>query len=156
VERGNILSDIHHGLGGLLEDPETVLHVSHHLPVTLLVFLQKPGVLLHLIVHLTGKRLDLILKRRVKIMELLLELKKGLEGLVLGGTPGKFKHEPRNGREHNNRRQNPDESREKYTHGRIINDCSAKVTAGYHKQHNAQRPPAGFSPNDDRCALYAT
>jgi hypothetical protein len=67
----------------MLQDAETVLDVAHDLTVILLVFLKELGVLLQLIVHLTRKGLDLVLERRVEIMELLLELEEGLERLIV-------------------------------------------------------------------------
>jgi len=70
----------------MLQHAEPVLDISHDLPVTLLVLLQKMSVLFHLIVHLAGKRLDLVLQGRVKIMEFLLELKERLERLIVRGV----------------------------------------------------------------------
>ena len=86
MKRRNVFSNIHHRLCRMLQHAEAVLDIAHDLPVILLVLLQKMGVLLHLIVHLAGKRLDLVLQGRVKIMEFLLELKEGLKRLIVRGV----------------------------------------------------------------------
>ena len=80
----NIFSDIHHGLCGVLQYAEPVLDIPHDLPVVLLVLLKKLGVLLHLVIHLPRKRMDLILKCGIQVMKFLLKLQKRLEGLVVG------------------------------------------------------------------------
>ena len=71
----------------MLQYPKAVLDIAHNLAVILLILLKKLGVLFHLVVHLAGERLDLILQIRIEIMEFLLELKKRLEGFVVGRRP---------------------------------------------------------------------
>jgi hypothetical protein len=71
----------------MLEHAQPVLDVTHYLPVILLVLLEELSVLLHLIIHLARKRLDLILESRIKIVEFLLELEERLEGLIVRRSP---------------------------------------------------------------------
>ena len=62
-----------------------MLDIPHDLSIILLIFLQKLGVLLHLVVHLPGERVNLILKRGMEVMEFLLELEKRLNGFIVSG-----------------------------------------------------------------------
>ena len=87
MEGRDVFPDIHHGLRGMLQDAEPVLDIPHDLAVILLILLKELGILFHLVVHLPGERRDLVLKRGMKVMELLLELKEWLEGLVVRGGP---------------------------------------------------------------------
>jgi hypothetical protein len=71
----------------MLQYAEPVLNIPHDLTVILLVLLKKLGILFHLVVHLPGEGMNLILERGVKVMKFLLELKKGLEDLIVRGGP---------------------------------------------------------------------
>jgi hypothetical protein len=94
----------------MLQSTKPVLDISHDLAVILLVFLKELGILLHLVVHLTRKRLDLVLQSRIEIMEFLLELQKRLEGLIVGGCPfGQTLKDPEDGDEAAKRCRDRDE-----------------------------------------------
>ena len=121
MEGRDVLSDIHHGLRGMLQDAEPVLDIAHDLAVIRLVLLQELGILFHLVVHLARECLDLVLQSRIEIMEFLLELKKRLEGLVVGNGPlGQTLENPEGRSKTAERRRNRNEDEQCYIHARII------------------------------------
>ena len=80
----------------MLQYAEPVLDIPHDLAVILLVLLKELGILFHLVVHLPRERMNLILERGIQVMEFLLELKKRLEGLIVGsGPPGQTLENPK-------------------------------------------------------------
>jgi hypothetical protein len=121
MEGRDVFSNIHHRLRGMLQDPEPVLDIPHDLTVILLVLLKELGILFHLVVHLAGERVDLILKRGIQVMEFLLELKKRLEGLLVGRRPpGQALKNPKSRGKAAESCRNRDQNQERRAHGRII------------------------------------
>jgi hypothetical protein len=121
MEGRDVLSDIHHGLRGVLQNTEPVLDISHDLAVILLVFLKELGILFHLVVHLTRKSLDLVLQRCVEVVEFLLKLKEGLEGLIISNCPlGQTLKNPENCGEATKRYRNRDQDQKGHAHEGII------------------------------------
>jgi hypothetical protein len=140
VEGRYILTDIHHGLRGMLQNAEPVLDIPHDLPVIQLVLLEKLGVLFHLVVHLAGERVDLVLKRSVKAVKFLLKLQERLEGLISFRRPlGQTLKKPKSRGKKTERHRDREQDQKRRIHERIILKGPGFSYSERLKTNNAQR-----------------